>query len=309
MKLYYCSEVLTKSGKSQIISAIILILSSIAVILAFTTPNGFVGRSRGNEFTTSSGIKIFYSDVGDKKLPPVVLLHGFAVNGDLNWTISGVHSKLSDKYRLIIPDLRGHGYSGKPHEANQYGVEMVKDISELLQHLNIPRATIAGYSLGGFIALKFSQLYPQLVQSVLVMGAGWDEVGKNSLTERLKPAAEALRKDEGVPPLSTFLNPNKDPGAFHKYWVLFMTKFLNDPLALAAVIEGSDGVTLTASELASVQSPPCIIIGSEDPFYESAKKIHSILPQAEMHIIEGKNHMTAVSSDEFIEDFNKCLSN
>jgi pimeloyl-ACP methyl ester carboxylesterase len=277
------------------------------ILLLALTPNGFWGRSSGSVFTTSSGVQIFYSEAGSHELPPVLLLHGFAVNGDLNWTISGVRSKLSEKYHLIIPDLRGHGRSGKPHDASSYGTQLANDMSELLLHLKIPRATIAGYSLGGFTALKFSQLFPQQTKNVLVMGAGWDEVGHDSLAEKLKPAAVALKANEGVPPLATFLKPEKDPGIFHKYWVLFMTKFLNDPLALAALIEGSEGLTLTTAELASVESIPCVIIGSEDPFFESALKIESILPQTAFKIIQGKNHMSAVSSPEFINYFDECM--
>ncbi len=281
---------------------------ALVLALVYMTPNGFVGRSAGSFFTTSDGTKIFYSEYGSKNLTPVILIHGFAVNGDLNWTISGVRSKLSEKYHVIVPDLRGHGLSDKPHEASRYGSEMVKDISELLTHLQFPKATIAGYSLGGFIALKFSQIYPQQTERILVMGAGWDEVGSDSLAKKLEPAAQALKANEGVPPLSTFLNPKKDPGVFHNYWVLFVTKFLNDPLALAAVIEGSEGLTLTAGELASVSSAPCIIIGEEDPFYESALKIKNILPQSDLKIIQGKNHMTAVTSPEFLDHFNQCMT-
>lgn len=301
----YCSCVTIKTFK--LISILTIGVSAVAAILIFLTPNGFVGRSSGNFFTTSGGLKIFYSEDGAKSLPPVLLMHGFAVNGDLNWTISEVRSQLKEKYRLIIPDLRGHGLSDKPHEAAHYGAEIAKDMSELLHHLKVSQATIAGYSLGGFVALKFSQLFPEQTKNVIVMGAGWDEMGPDSLAERLKPAALALKSHEGIPPLATFLNPNKDPGMFHKLWVLFMTKFLNDPLALASLIDGTEGLTLTTGELASVQSAPCLIIGSEDPFYDSALKIKTILPQAELKVIQGKNHMSAVSSPELITNFNDCM--
>lgn len=276
-------------------------------LAVFVTTNGFFGRSDGSYLTTADGEKLFYSVVGDKKLPPVLLIHGFAVNGDLNWNISGVRAKLSEKYYLIIPDLRGHGLSSKPHEASLYGAKLAHDMAALLEHLKIPKAAVAGYSLGGFVALKFAELYPSKLEKLIVAGAGWDELGPDSLAERLKPAAQALRSDEGVPPLATFLRPDKEPGMFHRYWVLFMTKFLNDPLALASLIDSSEELTLTTAELVSLQSVPCLIIGSEDPFYDSAVKIKSILPQAELKVIQGRNHMSAVTSPEFALHFNECM--
>lgn len=281
------------------------ILAAIALVV---TPNGFIGRSSGNYLTTASGVKIFFTEAGDRKNPPVLLIHGFAVNGDLNWTLPDVRAKLSEKYYLIIPDLRGHGRSDKPHEAALYGSQLANDMSELLSHLNISKATIAGYSLGGFVALKFAQLHPSQMEKLIVAGAGWDEVGPDSLARRLGPAAQALRTNDGVPPLATFLNPNKDPGLFHRYWVLFMTKFLNDPFALAALIDGSEGLTLATGDLASLKSVPCLIIGSEDPFYDSAIKIKSILPQVELKVIEGRNHMSAVTSPEFVRHINECMA-
>jgi pimeloyl-ACP methyl ester carboxylesterase len=282
-----------------------LLLVVTAVAMLFTVPNGFFARSRG-EFTENDGVKIFYSIEGEGE--PVVLLHGFAVNGDLNWTLSKVRKQLAPHYRLIIPDLRGHGLSDKPHDPEKYGAEMAKDISALLKHLNVSNAVIAGYSLGGFVALKFASLYAEQTKKVLVMGAGWDRMGNESLAEKLKPAAIALRENKGVPPLATFLNPNKKPGLFHSLWVYALTKLFNDPLALAAMIEGSQGLTLTQEELAGIRPPVCVIVGDEDPFFASAKNIKTVRPASEIHILAGKNHMTAVTSEEFISVLTGCIS-
>jgi pimeloyl-ACP methyl ester carboxylesterase len=209
---------------------------------------------------------------------------------------------------LIIPDLRGHGLSDKPHAASAYGSQMAKDISGLLAELKLPNAIIAGYSLGGFVALKFAASYPSQTKKVLVMGAGWDQIGTQSLAEKLKPAALALRENKGVPPLATFLNPAKKPGMFHWLWVYLLTKIFNDPQALAAMIEGAEGLTLTPDELKTLKPVICVIVGNEDPFFESAQKIKDMHPAAQLFVLEGRNHMTAVTSPDFVARITDCLS-
>ena len=52
-------------------------------------------------------------------------------------------------YRVIALDCRGHGQSGKPQDPGQYGLEMVRDVVRLLDHLNVERAHVVGYAMGG----------------------------------------------------------------------------------------------------------------------------------------------------------------
>ncbi|MFT3880341.1 MAG: alpha/beta fold hydrolase [Gemmatales bacterium] len=80
----------------------------------------------------SNGVKICYSDVGNPKGEPVFLVHGFAVNGTLQWAMPGIVKALGDDYRLIVIDNRGHGKSGRPKGDGQYGMEMVRATSPAL---------------------------------------------------------------------------------------------------------------------------------------------------------------------------------
>jgi pimeloyl-ACP methyl ester carboxylesterase len=103
-------------------------------------------RVEGHYFE-SGGVRLHFTDEGSG--PPVVLLHGFAVNADLNWRLPGVTQALTPEFRVISLDLRGHGLSGKPHEPEQYGRLMADDVIALLDHLGIEKAHVVGYSLGG----------------------------------------------------------------------------------------------------------------------------------------------------------------
>jgi len=91
----------------------------------------------------------------------------------MNWQMPGVISMLSKDYRVIALDLPGHGESDKPTSEAAYGVELVEDVARLLDHLNIQRAHIVGYSMGGMIAMKFMAEHQDRVLSGIVGGMGW----------------------------------------------------------------------------------------------------------------------------------------
>ncbi|MGF7048343.1 pimeloyl-ACP methyl ester carboxylesterase [Paenibacillus sp. DS2015] len=105
------------------------------------------------EKVNCDGNTICYVDQGQGE--PIVLLHGYCGSSEY-W--EKVVPILSAKYRCIVPDLRGHGRSDAPMGA--YTIEqMADDILNLLDELNIPKVTLLGHSLGGYITLSFTQRY------------------------------------------------------------------------------------------------------------------------------------------------------
>ncbi|MFT7208143.1 MAG: pimeloyl-ACP methyl ester carboxylesterase, partial [Pseudohongiellaceae bacterium] len=96
-----------------------------------------------NQYFESEGVKIRYFELGSGE--PVIAIHGYASSSDA-WLESV--SSLAENYRLILFDQRGHGLSDKPHTVSEYGREMGHDVIRLMDHLNIPKAHILGYSLG-----------------------------------------------------------------------------------------------------------------------------------------------------------------
>src|SRR5436190_523756 len=90
----------------------------------------------------SNGINLRYAVEGQG--PPVVLIHGLTLDAESQWADPGITKALAEDYRVIAMDCRGHGKSDKPHEATAYGIEMVEDVSRLLDHLKITKAHIVG---------------------------------------------------------------------------------------------------------------------------------------------------------------------
>ncbi|HEX72751.1 MAG TPA: alpha/beta fold hydrolase, partial [Candidatus Hydrogenedentes bacterium] len=103
-----------------------------AALLAF-----FATRRVTGDYFDSNGVRIHYTVEGAGD--PVILVHGFAANADLNWRLPGVTKALAKEFRVIALDNRGHGLSDKPHDPQQYGAEMIEDVVRLMDHLGIEK--------------------------------------------------------------------------------------------------------------------------------------------------------------------------
>ncbi|WP_072807167.1 alpha/beta fold hydrolase [Rhodococcoides yunnanense] len=107
-----------------------------------------------------------YVDAGDG--PPVVLVHGLLGSHE-SW--SGQIERLSEKYRVIAPDLFGHGASDKP--SGDYSLSShAATIRDLLDHLGIESAPMVGHSLGGGIVMQATYLFPERVDRLALVSSG-----------------------------------------------------------------------------------------------------------------------------------------
>jgi pimeloyl-ACP methyl ester carboxylesterase len=120
--------------------------------------------------TSSDGVTIAYTVAGTG--PPVVLLHGFTETG-ASWQEAGyVERFLAAGRRVVLIDCRGHGGSGKPHEAAAYsGDRWACDVVAVLDVLGIGAADLIGYSMGGMIALTTALRFPERVRRLVVIAA------------------------------------------------------------------------------------------------------------------------------------------
>jgi pimeloyl-ACP methyl ester carboxylesterase len=103
---------------------------------------------------------------------PVVLIHGLHSSAQMNWMINGVFAGLAKDHQVIALGLPGHGQSDKPVDENAYGTQVVADVVALLDHLNIKRAHVVGYSLGGMVAVQLLVTYPERTLSGTLGGMG-----------------------------------------------------------------------------------------------------------------------------------------
>ena len=110
-----------------------------------------------------NGVDIFYRDTGGADKPVMLCLHGRWGRGE---TYIDFMHRYHDRYRIIAPDQRGHGLSGKP-VATYRAEDMAADMYELLKYLGIDRAIIVGHSMGARIASYFASIYPQTTTALV----------------------------------------------------------------------------------------------------------------------------------------------
>jgi pimeloyl-ACP methyl ester carboxylesterase len=143
------------------------------------------------EHFDSDGVTIRFVQAGQGE--PVVLSHGFGGSADGAWVQPGTFAAIADAgFRVIAIDHRGHGGSEKPHDPDAYGRNMAEDVRRLLDHLQVDRAHIVGYSMGAKVANTFCNRYPGRTLSLTLGGYGWPwrspnrslEEARIALTER-----------------------------------------------------------------------------------------------------------------------------
>ena len=135
----------------------------------------------------SDGLNIAYLDEGEGD--PILLIHGFASNVRTNWIGPGWVTMFKQAGRRVIAlDNRGHGDSDKPHDPDYYDAAlMAEDARRLLDHLEIEKADVMGYSMGARITAFLSINHPDRVRSAVFGGLGIQYGARHELFGRHGP--------------------------------------------------------------------------------------------------------------------------
>ena len=228
-------------------------------------------------FKSHDGLDLAYREMGEGR--PVVLVHGLFSNGWVNWIRYGHAQLLADAgYRVIMPDLRGHGMSAAPHDAAYYPPDVLADDGEtLIRHLGLTDYDLGGYSLGGRTVLR-----------MLVRGA------------RPRKAILSGMGLEGI------LDPNKRRDFFRRVLTGLGLHTRGSPAWMAEAFlktTGGDGLAMlplldtfvatTRDEIAAITIPTLVLSGVDDHDNGSSAELAALLPQGELVEIAG-NHMTSV---------------
>ena len=117
---------------------------------------------------TSQGLTLHYLDWGNAHLPPLILLHGIQDHAR-SW--DGVAAALSDHWHVIAPDLRGHGDSQWSPDGAYLPPYLLLDLVELVDSLGCDKVSLLAHSFGGNAAARFSALYPDRVNKLVLVDA------------------------------------------------------------------------------------------------------------------------------------------
>src|SRR5260370_3211959 len=186
-------------------------------------------------------VELAYLDEGDGE--PIVLVHGFASNKEVNWVYPGWVATLRRAGRRAIAlDNRGHGASTKLYDPALYHTDlMADDVRALLDHLGLARADVMGYSMGARITAFFARAHPTRLRRAVLGGLGIRLVDGVGLPESIAEALEA-------PSLADVRDPTG------RTFRAFAEQTRSDLTALAACIRGSRQ-TPAPEDVAAIPAP------------------------------------------------------
>lgn len=229
-------------------------------------------------FYESDGLRMGYGDVGEG--PALVLIHGWA-EARQEWEAAGWAEGVGRGRRLLIPDVRGHGTSARPHELAAYATRaLAHDILALLDAAEIRQADVIGYSMGSAIALWAVALWPDRVRSLVAGGVPPEDAAERVVIGR------ALR-DEAAMTVRA---------AEYRDWALRLPG--NDLDALGLCLEA--GCTPPpCAELALFGGEALLAAGTADSRFEATQETATCLPGGRFLALAGADHMGAFRDARF----------
>jgi len=235
-------------------------------------------------------IALHYTEMGQGA--PLVLLHGFPLNS----TIWQEQTKaLSDHYRVILPDLRGHGQSPVPE--GTYDMDsMAGDVFRLMDTLNLEKAVIMGHSMGGYVTLAAWRRDPSRFNALGLIGShAWadtDEQRNNraAQAERVFLEGSSVIAESMMPRLFA---PNVDPAEpflEQARNIMLATK----PLGIIGSLRGMAARPDSSTLLPKINVPTLIVNGDNDQIVpmQRAEAMAVAITGAVLVTVENAGHMT-----------------
>ncbi|NIK80210.1 pimeloyl-ACP methyl ester carboxylesterase [Paenibacillus castaneae] len=140
--------------------------------------------------THVNGIDLVYEECGSTNEKVIVLIHGFCGSSQYWQKICPL---MSDEYRIIIPNLRGHGGSSSPEGTYTMDV-MADDIAKLLETLGIDKVVMFGHSLGGYVTAAFAEKYPEKLKGFALIHSTVRPDSDETKEKRVRDIADIREK-------------------------------------------------------------------------------------------------------------------
>lgn len=234
-----------------------------------------------HSFTAPDGARLVWHELGEGR--PVVLLHGLFSDADTNWIKFGHAATIAAAgFRVIMPALRAHGRSAKPHDAASYPPDVLADDGlALIAHLGLSDYDLGGYSLGARTAVRMLAKGAR-PRRLIVSGMG------------LTGLRDTGRRADHFKAILTGLGTHERGSA---KWLAeaFLKTTGGDPAALLPLLDSF--VDTSDAELRAITTPTLVLQGADDHDNGAAEDLTALLPNATFVEIPG-NHMSAVTKPD-----------
>ncbi len=241
---------------------------------------------------------------------PLLLLHGFTGSTE---TWAPLRASLAPRYSTIAIDLPGHGGSTSPTDPTRYALSrLADDIARVLDTLNVERAAVLGYSLGGRAALRFALKHPDRVSALILESASPGIADPAARAERIAADAALATSIEadGVAAfvdrwerLPLWASQVTVPGADRAR--LRVQRLTNNPEGLANSLRGAGAGAepSVADKLSQLETPTLLVAGELDPkFLSFARQMAGLMPAARVDVIADSGHASHFERPVEFED-------
>jgi len=230
------------------------------------------------------GVKIYYEVHGDG--PPLILTHGYSSTSAM-W--QGQVAALSERHKLVLWDMRGHGQSDYPEDPKAYSEALtVGDIAALLDTVGAKGAVVGGLSLGGYMSLAFYRAHPERVSALLIIDTGpgfKKDDAREVWNRRALDTADRLER-EGLQVLKSASRERSSVS--HR-----------DAKGLARAARGmlTQRDARVIELLPEIKVPSLVVVGADDtPFLAASDYMAAKIPRARKVVIAAAGH--AVNIDQ-----------
>ena len=231
-----------------------------------------------------NGINISYRDIG--KGPTLILLHGFTGTGEA-W--NPFLEDLSGNFRLIVPDLRGHGHSYNPSGKFTHK-ELAQDVFNMLDQLEIDSVYAIGSSMGAMTLLHAATQQPDRITKMVLVG------GSPYLPESAREIYRNIYPDSIPEEDLQWMNRVHSGGEDQA--IQLMRQF-------RAYKDSYDDVNFTPPYLASIKSSTLIVQGDRDQFFPvpMAIEMYNSIPNSYLWVVPNMGHSAGIREDPGREIF------
>jgi pimeloyl-ACP methyl ester carboxylesterase len=233
-----------------------------------------------HRFQGRDGLELAWRETGDGR--PLVILHGLMAGGAqlIGLDNGPVGVIAAHGHRVIVPDLRGHGDSGRPHDPGWYPPDVLADDGlALIEHLGLDDYDLGGYSLGGKVVLRLLARGARPARA-FVAGQGLDALDAESdRTGGYRELLAAMADGKAF-----------EPGSADAGMAAWLGQIGADPWAIGYVLGTS--VATPPDVLRAVTTPVLVVVGDGDSRGATAAELTALLPNGRLVRVPG-DHGTA----------------